>query len=79
MRGRVKRHFLFLIKIARADEYLALMKSSGNPFVILSEKERLGALIDGLSAICEKSPGYFQEKMMKNTEFDGAMDESVVG
>jgi hypothetical protein len=61
---------VFLIKIARADDHVNLMNSS-NPFVTLSDNERLRAFIDGLSAVCEKDPGYIREKMMKNAEFDG--------
>ena len=61
LRGRTKRQFVFLIRIARADEHIDLM-NSGNPFIGLSENERLRAFVDGLSAIYEKSPGDILEK-----------------
>ncbi len=77
LRGRTKRHFVFLIRIARADEHIDLM-NSGNPFVTLSDNERLRAFVDVLSALYEKSPGYKSEKVMKRAEFNGAMGESVI-
>ena len=61
LRGRTKRHFVFLIKIARADEYVDLL-NSGNPFVTLSENERLKAFVDVLSSVYAESPGYIREK-----------------
>jgi len=57
LRGRRKRNFVFVITIAGHNDYVDIMENSGNPFVKLSEKERLNAFIDMLSAVYAESPG----------------------
>ena len=56
MRGRRKRIFVFVVKIAGHNDYVDIMENSGNPFVKLSEKERLNGFIDMLSAVYTESP-----------------------